>query len=241
MTILPPLESLRDAAWNLEDFVAEVNRRLLTLQQGGYGDTSQRGYSDARQREDFSVRLLRHYANLGLVGESERVGREARYRYRHLLQILCLRQLQRQGWNSKAIADFTSRETSELELFLNSAAPDSNLQNYSKEIAVPAASVVPAPAPAARKMVAREEEASKDDALEYLDSLRSRATSPTQQIPAPLPQFLLHDPPKIPEQWRHIEIAPGLEVHISDRYRAARNATDKRRLLERLEETLENS
>ena len=232
MTLLPPLESLRDAAWNLEDFVSEVNKRLLALQQGGY--------SDARQREDFSVRLLRHYANLGLVEESERVGREARYRYRHLLQILCLRQLQRQGWNSKAIADFTSRENQELEQFLNSATPDSNhaeQASFSQEVALPAASVAATPA---RKMVAREE-ASKDTALDYLASIRSRSTPLTQQIPVPLPQFLLHDPPKNPEQWRRIEIAPGLEVHISDRYRAARNANDKRRLIERLEETLENS
>ena len=212
--------------------MSEVNKRLLALQQGGY--------SDARQREDFSVRLLRHYANLGLVEESERVGREARYRYRHLLQILCLRQLQRQGWNSKAIADFSSRENQELEQFLNSATPDSNhaeQPSFSQEVALPAASVAAAPA---KKMVAREE-ASKDTALDYLASIQSRAATPTQQIPAPLPQFLLHDPPKSPEQWRRIEIAPGLEVHISDRYRAARNTNDKRRLLERLEETLENS
>jgi DNA-binding transcriptional MerR regulator len=218
------LESVRDAAWNLEDFVAEVNTRLGLLPGG---------YSDARQREDFSVRLLRHYASLGLVDESERVGREARYRYRHLLQILCLRQLQRQGWNSKAIADFTTRENSELEGFLN--ASDSSVpteSDFSPKRVSRAAVPNPDPLPVSRK---------KESALEFLESLKTVQDAPKQQMPAPQPQFLLHDPLRIPERWNRIEIAPGLEVHISDRYRQARTTTDKRRLLEVVQQALEQT
>jgi DNA-binding transcriptional MerR regulator len=220
------LESVQDAAWNLEDFVAEVNTRLA-LMPGGYGD--------ARQREDFSVRLLRHYASLGLVDESERVGREARYRYRHLLQILCLRQLQRQGWNSKAIADFTARENAELQGFLNAQTSDSSNSAESdfsaKRAAVPDQNPVPVP----RKR------ALKESALEFLESLKSGQNAPKQQMPTPAPQFLLHDPPRVPERWNRIEIAPGLELHISDRYRQARNTTDKRRLLEVVQQALEQT
>lgn len=117
---------MRDAAWKLEAFVAEVNTRLERLLPGDGGD--------ARQREDFSVRLLRHYSSLGLVDESERVGREALYRYRHLLQVLSLRQLQREGWNSKAIAGFTARSNAELENFLNGRDP-AQQASYAQQIA----------------------------------------------------------------------------------------------------------
>jgi DNA-binding transcriptional MerR regulator len=220
------LESVQDAAWNLEDFVAEVNTRLAIM-PGGYGD--------ARQREDFSVRLLRHYASLGLVDESERAGREARYRYRHLLQILCLRQLQRQGWNSKAIADFTARENSELQGFLNAQSSDSSNPTESdfsaKRATVPDQTLLAVP----RKR------ALKESALEFLESLKTGQNAPKQQMPTPAPQFLLHDPPRIPERWNRIEIAPGLELHVSDRYRQARNAADKRRLLENLQQVLEQT
>ena len=76
-----PLETQRDAAWKLEEFVQEVNMRIAAMLPSDQ--------YDARQREDFSIRLLRHYSSLGLVDESERVGREALYRYRHLLQCCC--------------------------------------------------------------------------------------------------------------------------------------------------------
>ncbi len=242
---LPPLETLQDAAWNLEDFVAEVNKRLFNLQQHGYGDAKNQ---DARQNENFTIRLLRHYANLGLVSEAEKLGREARYRYRHLLQVLCLRALQRQGWNSKAIADFSARENTDLETFLNG---QTDSLNESAQTKLPTSeTVLPQDAPAGLAMPSparKKSSSSQERASDFLKAIKSRESQPRaeitqkQQVPAPLPQFLLHDPPKSPERWRRIEIAPGLEVHISDRYRQARHNSDKRRLLERLEQAIESN
>ena len=252
---LPPLDSLRDAAWNLEDFVAEVNTRLPAILPS---DTA-----DARQREDFSVRLLRHYASLGLVDESERVGREARYRYRHLLQVLSLRRLQRQGWNSKAIGDFVGRDNTELETFLLGQIPAQGAAKLeAEEVAAPDladAAVFAERAPAtperAKKVAApeapRREASPRESALEFLAQIRqirsrgapapAATPAPSQSLPAPspLPQFLLHDPPKAPERWQRIELAPGLELHVSDRYRRARTAADKARLRDALETALE--
>jgi DNA-binding transcriptional MerR regulator len=259
---LPPLETLRDAAWNLEDFVAEVNTRLPTMLPVAY--------DDARQREDFSVRLLRHYGSLGLVDESERVGREARYRYRHLLQVLCLRRLQREGWNSKAIAGFTTRPDTELEAFLlgyptqpleEKAAE--KLEVHDEDImlaeAVPESAAPPedfklerevSASPLAKKSVAPRlepqpeppPEPPPDSALDFLKRVRSRSQTPSPQqmpAPAPLPQFLLHDPPKPPEQWHRVEIAPGLELHISNTFRKPRTVVEKNRLKDALENALE--
>ncbi len=251
-----PLETQRDAAWKLEEFVQEVNTRLSArLPSDQY---------DARQREDFSIRLLRHYSSLGLVDESERIGREALYRYRHLLQVLCLRTLQREGWNSKAIAGFNGRDSADLEEFLNGRDPasDTALLEESQasraapraaapreEIASsPATARSPAPSQAVSRKSAKLEVAAdqmrepRESALDFLQSVRARRSAAlTQQMPAPLPAFLLHDPPRPPERWKRTEIAPGLELHVSDRYRRARSSSDKNRLLEVIGATLETA
>lgn len=253
-----PLETQRDAAWKLEEFVQEVNTRLLArLPSDQY---------DARQREDFSVRLLRHYSSLGLVDESERVGREALYRYRHLLQVLSLRTLQREGWNSKAIAGFNGRDSSDLEAFLNGRDP--NLDGFAEAdirqpapIAAAPTQVTPSQAvsqssseKSAKLEVTADqmsaplepqrdfETSERESALDFLHTVRARRSAvATQLMPAPLPAFLLHDPPRPPERWKRVEIAPGLELHVSDRYRRARSNSDKTRLLEVIGTTLETT
>ena len=241
-----PLETQRDAAWKLEEFVQEVNTRLLArLPSDQY---------DARQREDFSIRLLRHYSSLGLVDESERIGREALYRYRHLLQVLSLRTLQREGWNSKAIAGFNGRDNAELEAFLNGRDPasEATLEESSVEQSAPrAAAISQAPSKKSAKLEIADQtsaplepdrEQKRESALNFLESVRARRSAiPTQAMPAPLPAFLLYDPPRPMERWNRVEIAPGLELHVSNRYRRARSSSDKQRLLEVIATTLETT
>lgn len=254
-----PLETQRDAAWKLEEFVQEVNMRIAAMLPSDQ--------YDARQREDFSIRLLRHYSSLGLVDESERVGREALYRYRHLLQVLSLRTLQREGWNSKAIAGFNGRDSGELEAFLSerdpnldampaaaleepqarqsaplAAAPNQYLSQKSAKLETALPKVMAQKFSASQPLEPDREESKRESALDFLDAVRARRSAvPTQQMPAPLPAFLLHDPPRPPERWKRIEIAPGLELHISDRYRRARSSNDKQRLLEVIGTTLETA
>jgi DNA-binding transcriptional MerR regulator len=202
------LEPLRDAAWKLEDFVAQVNRLLPTVLYSETG-LSNNDHGDARQREDFSVRLLRHYASLGLLDEAAKVGREVRYGYRHLLQVLCLRRLQRQGWNSRAIAVFCQNDNAQLEAFLQpeterleamaaprleaTAAP--RIETFSEEAMPP-----PAPQPNQSTSLSKQGAAPHNSALEFLQQLRSRKATP-----APIAQS---------QRWKRLEIAPGLELHI---------------------------
>ncbi len=50
------------------------------------------------------MRLVRHYASLGLLDENVREGREARYGFRHLLQLLLVRRLLTEGYPAAVIA-----------------------------------------------------------------------------------------------------------------------------------------
>ena len=193
------------------------------------------------------------------------------YRYRHLLQVLSLRTLQREGWNSKAIAGFNGRDSDELEAFLNGRDPtaDAALEEISQPIVSAAAPRISAPSRAEssqsiskksakletrlrevmedersviQPLTSDREESKRESALDFLDAVRvRRSAAPTQQMPAPLPAFLLHDPPRLVERWKRVEVAPGLEFHVSDRYRRARSSTDKQRLLEAINTALETT
>jgi DNA-binding transcriptional MerR regulator len=211
------LEPLRDAAWNLEDFVAQVNRLLPTVLSSQY--------DDARQREDFSVRLLRHYTSLGLLDEAAKLGREARYGYRHLLQVLCLRQLQRQGWNSKAIAVFCQNDNAQLEAFLQPEtdlleSPSAAKAELQREES-PVSSV-------SKKRAALPTAPPQSSALEFLQQLRSRKAPPAPAPAAPMPNS---------RRWKRLEIVPGLELHLLENLHLS--ATERQRAQQVIEATLQ--
>lgn len=90
------------AKWTLDDFVVVANE---TIPHFLPGDSSQRG------REEVNARLVRHYASLGMLDEPGREGKEARYTYRHLLQLLLLRRMLAQGYGTAAIDSFARRQT----------------------------------------------------------------------------------------------------------------------------------
>lgn len=111
------LEAIRDRnpRWSLDDFVDEVNRQIALLfgQEGGRGSV----------QPEVNPRLVRHYTSLGLVDRPERDGKEARYRFRHLLQMLVLRRLLKDGVTAQAIAGLTRvRSDEELAAMLESGA-----------------------------------------------------------------------------------------------------------------------
>jgi hypothetical protein len=56
-----------------------------------------------------NVRLLRHYVSVGAVSRPERIGREAHFGYRHLVEYLVVRVLLEDGWPLAKIAELTSR------------------------------------------------------------------------------------------------------------------------------------
>jgi DNA-binding transcriptional MerR regulator len=58
----------------------------------------------SRGQEPVNPRLVRHYTTQGLVDKPLKQGREARYRYRHLLQLLAVRRLLAEGYSASSIS-----------------------------------------------------------------------------------------------------------------------------------------
>ena len=79
------------SGWSLEEFVDAANRLL----PGFLPAAEDRPGSAGKVRDEVNIRLVRHYANLGLLDDNAREGREARYGFRHLLQLLLVRRLPR--------------------------------------------------------------------------------------------------------------------------------------------------
>jgi DNA-binding transcriptional MerR regulator len=88
--------------WTLEEFVSVVNEAIPEVLPG---ESGQRG------REEVNARLVRHYTTLGMLDEPGREGKEARYSYRHLLQVLLLRRMLAQGYGTAAIDTFARRQS----------------------------------------------------------------------------------------------------------------------------------
>lgn len=97
--------------WPLTEFVTVVNSYLphyLPLES-----------SSTKVRDQITARLIRHYTTQNMLDEPHKSGREARYTYRHLLQILVVRRLLAEGYASHIIGDLaTSKHNDELEALL---------------------------------------------------------------------------------------------------------------------------
>jgi DNA-binding transcriptional MerR regulator len=78
-------------------------------------------------RDEVNARLVRHYTTAGLIDEPAKEGREARYGFRHLLQVLVVRRLLQEGCASAAVFRLTSgRSNEELENLLDSGLTPSD-------------------------------------------------------------------------------------------------------------------
>jgi DNA-binding transcriptional MerR regulator len=214
----PALETLRTEEWGLEDFVGVCN----TLLPRYLPDDAM----DRRQREDVSVRLLRYSTSQGLLDEPARQGREARYRYRHLLQVLVMRRLMREGLGTKAIQDVMRRPDESLEALLHGGAQFEVTPTQYRIAQTPAVSI-------AAGVQAR------DEALGFLDGLRKRAglsTSAAVDQPASAPA------PAAPTPAREVKAKKEVAEHLErSRRDASIEDVSVRKLAEHATEHLESS
>ncbi len=177
MTLLSDLAQ-QSLQLSLEAFVTLVKSLLHQfLPEGGGGQS----------HETISPRLVRYYTTQGWLDKPLRQGREARYTYRHLLQLLLIRRLLAEGYSGSAIAN------------LMAGQPDQVLQD-ALEGGVQLTMAVANPALA---FLAQLQSPSPPG------QTTSRATMPPTPPDSPPPA------PRTPsETWQRLVVLPGLELQV---------------------------
>ena len=181
---------LEDPHWSLEELVQVANEQLPRFLPEEKAHT--------RVREDVTPRLVRHYTSQGMLDEPLKEGREARYLYRHLLQLLLVRRLLAEGYGASAIDKLAIAKTNqELEELLQGGVQ---------------LTITPAnPALAFLQQVQQRQIASAKPPASLPASSRSAATG---SAPSPLPKSSPSAPPPAASEWTRVEVLPGLELHI---------------------------
>ncbi len=206
---LKNLEMQPDTIYTLEEFETVCNSWLLQYLPESYQGT--------RAREAITIRNLRHYASEGLIDEPLKEGREARYAYRHLVQVLLLRRAMAEGYTSKLLYGMMRRTTHELEallggdLFASPAKPERQKMNQT---------------------VMRQESANQQaqrQVLDYLSGLQPQSNLSGQTV-------ALEATPV--QTWQQFEIASGIELWLRADAILPKTALERQRLLSRIEPLL---
>lgn len=190
----------RDPIWSLEQLVEVVNTLLPQFLPEAKAHT--------RVREDMTSRLVRHYTSQGLLDEPSKAGREARYTYRHLLQILVVRRLLVEGYGASAINTLArSKTNAELEALLQGGvhltlAPSNPALAFLQQIQQRPTTQASSPPPAPPAVPAH-----------------------PSQLPSSLPTA---------SHWVRVEIIPGLEIHIRDDFTLPATAQEQQTLLQQI-------
>lgn len=182
-----------------------------------------------RLGEEITPRTVRLYATEGLIDRPGKEGRRAVYRQRHLLQLLLVRSLVRRGLSLSAIAPLVAGHDEALQEQLNQL--DDGLEasvTFSKS----------------------------NDALDYIQSIQSSAAEPSPSLLPLLGAPLSSRSPSLRasrmlgrstascSRWHRFQLAPGVELHLSESAsipptRARREAW-LQRLIDRLREKLDH-
>ncbi len=216
------LEMLRDSIFNLEEFEIICNQWLELFIPETYQGT--------RARENISIRNIRHYASENLLDEPLKAGKEARYTYRHLIQVLLIRRATAEGYTSKLLYSILQQDTAQLERLLNGELPslekpEKLLNNRYSQVAREQIQTAPA-SPAQR------------EALDYLESINPRVTRNKMVFES---QVFNAEPSKIPsQQWQQFELDAGIELWLRSDAQKPRTELERTRLLELIENILKN-
>ena len=207
---MPNLQQLAQShpSWSLDDFVQVTNDLFPQFLPEIPANT--------RVREEVTPRLVRHYSSLEMLDEPLKQGREARYTYRHLLQMLLVRRLLATGYGASAINRLaTSTDNSELEALLQggvqlTVTPANPALAFLQQIQQHRLSGSPPPSSTAtpRTTVAQ-----------------SQANPAQSQSPEPT-------------QWTRLEVLPGLELHVRDDFTYPSSPQEQQNLLQHISQQL---
>ncbi|NEP12542.1 MAG: MerR family transcriptional regulator [Symploca sp. SIO2C1] len=193
-----------NSRWSLNEFVRVLNGLLpqfLPVQK-----------AHTRVREEVTPRLVRYYTTQGMLDEPLKEGREARYTYRHLLQVLVVRRLLAEGYGASAIDNLaTSKDNADLEsllqggvqLDLTTANPPLGFLQQIKE-----RQSLPIPPPP--------------------------ATTPAKSTRANTVAY----PQAANTNWTRIEILPTLEIHVREDFNYPHSPQEQQNLLQYMAQQL---
>lgn len=187
--------------WSLEELVQIANELLPQFLPEEKAHT--------RVREEVTPRLVRYYTSQGLLDEPLKAGREARYTYRHLLQVLLVRRLLTEGYGASVINTLArSKEDVELEALLQGGVQ---------------LTVAPANPALAFLQQIQQRQPNADRAMPPPPPTPSPAAPPPQS-PAPAPT----------SHWIRLEILPGLELHVRSDFVLPTTSQEQQNLLQHI-------
>lgn len=202
--------------WDLESFVHVANDLLPQfLPVAETGD---------RAQDEVNPRLVRYYTTQGVLDKPFRQGREVRYVYRHLLQLLIVRRLLVEGYTTGAIQPITTAKTnSDLEALLQGGV----------QLTVAAAN------PALAFLQSVQTRTTPPPAERPPIGSRSGLPSAAIAQSAPVPERGKATQPKASlPRWQRVEVLPGLEVHVREDFVPPSTPQELENLLQLMAQTL---
>lgn len=190
--------------WSLDELVQVANELLPQFLPDEKAHT--------RVREDVSPRLVRYYTSQGMLDEPLKEGREARYTYRHLLQVLLVRRLLTEGYGASVIDTLArSKENSELEALLQGGVQ-----------------LTIAPANPALAFLEQIQKRHPDTVQRTVKRSKPLSQNPPASSPSPSP------PASTSSHWTRLEILPGLELHVRDDFVLPVTSQEQQNLLQHI-------
>ena len=201
------MEDVKNTLMSLDELVQRANELLPR-------------YLPDAARGELNARLVRHLATLGLIDEAGREGREARYQPRHLLQLLTVRRLMAEGLTTGALQSLLRGASDErLQSLLEGGARAAFDDHQEIE--------------AMRMPDAAQEKQS--GALDFLMKVRARdAPSPKSSARVFAKRAFASPKPAKVLRWKHLEIAPELEVQVREDFPVPATAHERDVLLEKI-------
>jgi DNA-binding transcriptional MerR regulator len=196
-------------SWSLDEFVQVTNDLLPQFLPETPANT--------RVREEVTPRLVRHYSSLEMLDEPLKSGREARYTYRHLLQMLLVRRLLAEGYGASTINQLaTSTNNEELEALLQGGVQ---------------LTITPAN-PALAFLQQIQQRQCQSGATPSNTATPKTSIAHTQANPA-------QSQSPEPSQWTRLEVLPGLEFHVRDDFTYPSSPQEQQNLLQHIGQQLQ--
>jgi hypothetical protein len=224
------------AAWSVEEFIDKAEA-IIAKNPTVFGGQTTAGLKrrGTKQRE-LNVRLMRDYVVRGFIPRPARVGREARFGFTHLVQVLAVRALLRnQRWSLSAIKSSLTDVTAE-EILASVLSPIRDQLEAERAKFAPSshlsASVIPSAPPVlarnpAQLLIEKFRQTSRGS-----PAYSAALVGPPAQIASAEP--LSRHPTTSRSTRVHLDLAPGCEFQIEAERLRSLTSEDIHRLSETL-------